>query len=75
MLHQMLLQLVGDEVETLHVDASACIHMVDAFVLWTYEIAKCLTRVDFSDYQFISVCIEGFTPVLLEPMENQRNHK
>ena len=30
MLHQMLLQLVGDDVEQVHDDASACITVVDA---------------------------------------------
>jgi hypothetical protein len=54
-LHQMLLQLVGDEVQQVHADASACIVVVDAPVLWTYETATCLTGVDFSDYQFISI--------------------
>jgi hypothetical protein len=49
MLHQMLLQWVGDDVEQVHVDASACIAMADAPVLWTYETATCLTGVDFSD--------------------------
>jgi hypothetical protein len=54
-LHQMLLQWVGDDVEQVHADASACIAMADAPVLWTYETATCLTVVDFSDYQFISI--------------------
>jgi hypothetical protein len=43
MLHQMLLQWVGDHVEQVHDDASACIAMADAPVLWTYETATCLT--------------------------------
>jgi hypothetical protein len=42
-LHQMLLQWVGDDLEQLHVDASACIAVADAPVLWTYETATCLT--------------------------------
>jgi hypothetical protein len=42
-LHQMLLQWVGDDVEQVHADASACIAMADAPVLWTYETATCLT--------------------------------
>jgi hypothetical protein len=29
--------------------------MADAPVLWTYETATCLTGVDFSDYEFISI--------------------
>jgi hypothetical protein len=43
--------------------------------LWTYDTTKYLTGVDFSYYQFISVCREGFTHVMLEPMENRLNHK
>lgn len=74
-LQQMLRQWIGDEVETIQVDASACIAMVDAPVLWTYESAKCLSGVDFSDYQFISVHNGEFTTVVLELMENQLNHK
>jgi hypothetical protein len=33
----MLIQWVGDEVETIYADSSACIVMADAPVLWTYE--------------------------------------
>jgi hypothetical protein len=71
----MLLQWVGDDVEQVHVDASACIAVVDAPVLWTYETATCLTGVDFFDYQFISIDKKGFIPVMLEPMENHLNPK
>jgi hypothetical protein len=42
-LYQMLLQWVGDDVEQVHADASACIIVADAPVLWTYETATCLT--------------------------------
>ena len=74
-LHQMLIQWVGDDVEQVHTDVSACIAMVDALVLCTYETAMCLTGVDFSDYQFISIDKMGFIPVMLEPMENRLNPK
>jgi hypothetical protein len=46
-LHQMLLQWLGDDVEQVHADVSACILVADAPVLWTYETATSLTRVDF----------------------------
>jgi hypothetical protein len=75
MLHQMLLQWVGDDVEQVYADASACIAMVDAPLLWTYETATCLIGVDFSDYQFISIDKKGFIPVMLESMENRLNPK
>jgi hypothetical protein len=74
-LHQMLLQWVGNDVEQVHDDASACIAVVDAPVLWTYETATCLTGVDFSDYQFISIDKKGFIPIMLEMMENRLNPK
>jgi hypothetical protein len=41
-LHQMFLQWIGDDVEQVHADASTCIAMADAPVLWTYEAATCL---------------------------------
>jgi hypothetical protein len=75
MLHQMLLQWVGDDVEQVYADASACIAMADAPLLWTYETATCLIGVDFSDYQFISIDKKGFIPVMLESMENRLNPK
>jgi hypothetical protein len=74
-LHQMLLQWVGDDVEQVHADASAYIAVANAPVLWTNEIATCLTWVDFSDYQFISIDRKGFTHVMLEPIENRLNPK
>jgi hypothetical protein len=74
-LHQMLLQWVGDGVEQVHANVSACIAVANASVLWTYETATCLTGVDFSDYQFISIDKKGFIPVMLEPMENRLNPK
>jgi hypothetical protein len=74
-LHQMLIQCVGDDVKQVHADASACIAVADAPVLWTYETAKCLTGVDFSYYQLISIDKKGFIPVMLDPMENRLNPK
>jgi hypothetical protein len=74
-LHQMLIQWVGDDIEQVHADVSACIAVADAPVPWTYVTATCLTGVDFSDYQFISLDKKGFIPVMLEPMENRLNPK
>jgi hypothetical protein len=45
-LHQMLLQWVGDDVEQVHANASTCIVVADASVLWTYETATCNARAD-----------------------------
>ena len=73
MLHQLLIQWVGDEVEIVHADTSACFAMVDALVIW-YDTARCLTGVDLTDYQFVSVSKSGFVPVVLEPVQNRLNH-
>lgn len=67
-LHQMLLQWVGDDVEKIHADASTCTAIADAPVLWTNEIATCLTGVDFSDYQFISIDRKECIPTMLVPI-------
>jgi hypothetical protein len=73
-LHQFLIQWVRDEIEMVHADSLACVAAADAPVIWTYDNAKCLTRVDLSDYQFLSVSKEGFIPVMLESVENRLNH-
>jgi hypothetical protein len=74
-LYQILLQWVCDDVEQVHADASVCIVVANVPVLLTYETATCLTGVDFSDYQFISMDKKGFIPVMLESMENRLNPK
>jgi hypothetical protein len=38
---------LGDDIEQVHADASVCISMADAPIVWTYETATCLTRVHF----------------------------
>jgi hypothetical protein len=43
----MFLQWVGDDIEQVHADASACIVVADAPVHWNYDTATCLTGVGF----------------------------
>jgi hypothetical protein len=40
-LHQFLIQWVGDDIEVVHADTSACVAMADSSI-WTYEDVKCL---------------------------------
>jgi hypothetical protein len=68
-LHQMLLQWVGDDVEQVHVEASACISMADTLY------SRPMRLLHVYDYQFISIDIKGCIPVMLEPMENRLNPK
>ena len=73
-LHQCLIQSVGNDIEVVHADTSAYIAMVDAPVIWAHDIARCLTGVDLTDYQFVSVSKDIFLPVVLKPVENRLNH-
>jgi hypothetical protein len=53
-LHQFLIQWVGDAVEIVHADTSTCVAMADSSV-WTHDDVKCLIGLDLSDYDFL-VC-------------------
>jgi hypothetical protein len=48
-LHQFLIQWVGDKVEIVHGDASACVAVADSFTMDSYENLKCLTGLDLSN--------------------------
>jgi hypothetical protein len=71
-LHQFLIQWVGDDIEVVHADTSACVAMVDSSI-WTHEDVKCLLGLDLSDYNFLSVSKDGFVPVHVKPVKNQLN--
>jgi hypothetical protein len=72
-LHQFLIQWVGNDIEVIHVDTSACVAMADSSI-WTYEDVKCLSGLDLSDYDFLSMSKVGFVPILVKPVENWLNH-
>jgi hypothetical protein len=72
-LHQFLIQWVGDDVEVVHTDASACVAMTNSSI-WTHEDVKCLSGLDLSDFDFLSVSNDGFLPVHVKLVENQLNH-
>lgn len=62
-----------DEVEVVHADISACVAIADSSLL-PHDNVKCLTDLDLTDYDFLSVTKDGFVPVNGKPMENQLNH-
>jgi hypothetical protein len=45
-LHQFLIQLIDDEVEVVHADASAYIVLADATVNWQHRSTQCLSGKD-----------------------------
>jgi hypothetical protein len=72
-LHQFLIQWVGDDIEVVYADTSACVAMTNSSI-WTYEDVKCLSGLDLLDYDFLSVSKDGFVPVHVKPVKNRLNH-
>jgi hypothetical protein len=55
------------------VDTSACVAMADSSI-WTHDDVKCLSDLDLSDYDFLSVSKDGFVPVHLKTVKNRLKH-
>jgi hypothetical protein len=71
-LHQFLIQWVGEEVEIVHADVSACIAMADSSS-WTHYNIKCLLGQVISDCDFVSVSKDGFIPISVKPVDDRLN--
>ena len=63
---------MDDEVEIIHADTSAYVALADASADWRYGNAECLSGLDFSDYDFLSVSKDGFVPVVVKPTYDNR---
>jgi hypothetical protein len=70
-LHQFLIQWVGDEVEIVHGDASACVAMADSSTMDNHENLKCLTSLDLSNLKPIDSTKDGFATVVMKQIANQ----
>jgi hypothetical protein len=68
MLHQCVIQWVGDEVDVIQVDVSACITLAMSPGDFQDKEAKCLTGRDLSEFDYISVGQGGFMLVSVKPM-------
>jgi hypothetical protein len=73
-LHQMLIQWVGDEVEVVQGDNSACVAVADSHSIGIHDDVKCLSGLDLSDYEFVSCSNNGFIPAVIKPFDNWLNH-
>jgi hypothetical protein len=62
-LHQFLIQLINDEIEVVHADASAYVALADATANWQHGSTQCLSGKDLSGYNFLSVTKDRFVPV------------
>ena len=70
-LHQFLIQWVGDEVEVVHGDASACVAVADSISMSDHKNLKCLTGLDLSDCAAISSTKDGFVVASSKSIEDQ----
>jgi len=66
-LHQCVIQWVGDDVEVIEADNSACIALTDAPIDWQHGEMQCLTGRDLSDYDYVAIGRDGFVPVKVQP--------
>jgi hypothetical protein len=70
-LHQFLIQWVGEEVEIVHGNASACVVVDDSFTMDNYENLKCLTGLDLSNLKLIDSTKDGFATGVMRPIVDQ----
>jgi hypothetical protein len=70
-LHQFLIQWVGDEVEIVHGDASACVAVADSSTMDNLENRKSLTGLDLSNLKLIDSTKDGFATVVMKSIVDQ----
>ncbi len=59
-LQQCLIQWDGDDIEIFQVDISSEVAMADASIEWQHGNIQCLSGLDLSSYDYISVSKDGF---------------
>jgi hypothetical protein len=64
--YQFLIQWIDDKIEVVHADTSAYIALADATFDWQHGSTQCLSRNDFTGYDFLSVTKDGFVPVSVQ---------
>jgi hypothetical protein len=64
--------LVGEEVEIVHADVSACVATAN-YSSWSHYNIKCLSGQDISDSDFVSASKDGFIPVFVKLVDDWLN--
>jgi hypothetical protein len=67
-LHQCIAQWVGDKVEIIRADDSACVALAETQVDIQGGKMECLTRRDLTDYDFVSIEKGGFVSISVKLM-------
>jgi hypothetical protein len=65
--HQCVIQWVDDEVEVVQADEDVCIAMTESQVDIQGGKMKCLTSMDLSGYDYVSIGKDGFVPISVKP--------
>jgi hypothetical protein len=71
-LHQFLIQWVGEEVEIVHADISACVATIES-LSWSHYNIECLSGQDISDCDFVSAFKDDFISVCVKPVDDRLN--
>jgi hypothetical protein len=70
MLHQCVIQWVGDNVEVIKVDEMACVAVTDSQMDVQGWRMRCLTRWDLTEYDYISMGKDEFVSISEKPTTN-----
>jgi hypothetical protein len=70
-LHQFFIQWI-DEVEVVHVDASAYIALADTTADWQHGSTQCLLGKDLTGYDFLSISKDEFVPMSVQSASETR---
>jgi hypothetical protein len=66
-LHQCIIQWIGDEVEVVQADEEVCVAMAESQVDILGGKMECLSGKDFTRYDYIRICKDGFVPISVKP--------
>jgi hypothetical protein len=67
-LHQCVIQWIGDEVEVVQADEDVYITVVESQVDIQEGNMKCLTDMDLTGYDYMSIDKDGFVPISVKPV-------
>jgi hypothetical protein len=62
------MQWIGDEVEVIQADEEVCIPMAESQVDILGRKMECLSCMDLTGYDYISVDKDGFVPISVKPV-------
>jgi hypothetical protein len=72
MLHQCIIQWVGDEIEIVGTDDTVSVALAEACEGWQEGELHCLSGRNLTDFDYVSMGKEGFVPVTVKPMITTR---